>query len=379
MSVINQMLKDLEHRKPLQPLPPGYRAGVQSVAETPRAPGKGLIFVSAALTVLLVSIGLWQARPMDGVLASTQKQPELADAVQAATAPPVMPPRSEPAAPSLATNAGGSITTTAPKRADLPAPPSPDPVVQAATAKHKAYVSSSPHRKRKDLERRRSHRAAQHANQRAPQHHPRHNAQDTRSAHGHARDESAAELYRKGTRLAASSDQKARAEDTLERSLRLDPNNRDARLLLARQYAQEGDDDRAESLLRSRPELAEDTEAASLHAQVLLRQGRTAQSERVLAPVLQSAGDDPELNGVAGALRQKQGRHREAIEHYQKVVSRKPDSSRGWLGLAISLEASERYDDALRAYEHALRKGPATRAVQDYVITRINSLRGTAE
>ncbi len=78
--------------------------------------------------------------------------------------------------------------------------------------------------------------------------------------------------------------------------------------------------------------------------------------QRALA-VLESAGDsaraDPEFLAFLAALYQRTGRHADAAKAYTDAVNLRPDEGRWWLGLAISLEAEQKWPGASQAYTRA--------------------------
>jgi MSHA biogenesis protein MshN len=194
-------------------------------------------------------------------------------------------------------------------------------------------------------------------------------------ATGTMSEESAASLYRRALG-AFEEGRNARAATDLERVLALQPDHRQARLALARAYAGLGDYSRALALLDERPEPYGDPETARLKAQLLLKQGRPEQAEQALGAVPSNATEEPEWLGVQAAVKQRQGKHAEAVELYRKATSRQPEEMKWWLGLAISLEAGERYEEARAAYHHIAVHGVASPEIKAYVLQRLTALRG---
>jgi len=188
-------------------------------------------------------------------------------------------------------------------------------------------------------------------------------------------EESAASLYRRALG-AFEEGRNARAATHLERVLALAPDHREARLALVRAYAGLNDYGRALALLEERPELSTDPDAARLKAQLLLKQGRPEEAEQALGAAHRHAGETPEWLGVQAAVKQRQGKHAEAVELYRKATSGQPGEMKWWLGLAISLEAGERYEEARAAYQHIAVHGVASPEVKAYVLQRLTALRG---
>jgi MSHA biogenesis protein MshN len=167
----------------------------------------------------------------------------------------------------------------------------------------------------------------------------------------------------------------SQARDVLERVLVLDSGVGAARLLLARVAARQGDVSGALQALGPQPTPGESSDWLRLRAQLLLKQGSLGQAETALDQLGGGDSADPELAGLRGALRQRQGRHGEAVESYRRAIALQPGQSRWWLGLAISLEASERFEEALQAYQSVAELGADSPEVRAYVVGRMAVLR----
>ena len=181
----------------------------------------------------------------------------------------------------------------------------------------------------------------------------------------------AEEHYRRAQRLLDTGDESG-AQGEWEAALNAAPGHQAARRSLAKSYAASGQYRRAETLLNA---VDPDPETARLKAQIYLKQGKTEQAETVLEPSADSE-DDPYRLAVQGALRQKQGRYGEAADAYNRALRRQPAQSKWWLGLAISLEGQEHYQDAIAAYRRVLAAGAPSREVARYVESRIEALQG---
>jgi len=95
--------------------------------------------------------------------------------------------------------------------------------------------------------------------------------------------------------------------------------------------------------------------------------------------ILDAAGFDPtfapEVHALASAYLQRTGRHERAIERYEAILRRRPNESRWWMGLGISLEAMNRKTEALNAYRVAMRVGGLPDQTRHWVSARITDLR----
>lgn len=69
---------------------------------------------------------------------------------------------------------------------------------------------------------------------------------------------------------------------------------------------------------------------------------------------LAQADNKPEYQAFYAALLQREGRHKEAVTHYQIAVQQAPRNGIWLMGYGISLQAVERKEDAKVAYQQAL-------------------------
>ncbi|MBS1211817.1 MAG: hypothetical protein H6R26_433 [Proteobacteria bacterium] len=377
MSLINQMLKDLESReqglRAMDDLPRSVRAVEDEGRKSclPLLLGGGLV-AAAAVAVITALLSTHNAgeggegeRPATDRMASGPLAPRPAPLAQptlfvprtpVAEIPQQTPP---PVASSALPETGTGLPADAGNAAQGPARlPSPSPGAAPARSPEKAVPI--PLRRR----------AAAAGNQADAVRYPRPEAAQTSTF-------AAESLYRRGANSFAAGRIGAAQED-LERALRLAPEHARARVLLARTHALAHDPGRALQLLEEGDELRGDGDAQKLRAQLLLKQGRVREAEQALALASGlGGGEDPELQGLLGAIRQHQGRHADAAESYRRAVQAQPAQSRWWLGLAISLEAGEQFQDALTAYAQVLALGGTSRDVEAYVAQRIEALRGS--
>lgn len=111
-----------------------------------------------------------------------------------------------------------------------------------------------------------------------------------------------------------------------------------------------------------------------LHARLLAEQGHPMQALSALQPFVGEAATSPELLALAAALQQQQRDYRQSIRHYRQALKLQPQQAHWWMGLGISLEGLGKPSEAQQAYEHALR-GKLNRASLDYVTQRLQALR----
>lgn len=363
MSLINQMLKDLEAREQgergLAQLP----AAVRVVEEDTRRSGLLWLLALAVLGgLVLAAVWFWlrpvpdssPSAPAVGTLELapvTQAPKPSPTAVTAAPLAPEMPAQvaaeRTPEVPSQAPQADGSTGGKAPATANSASgEPAPSRASSAAPPARAMLPSTSGKRGKQA--------AAAGGN-------------DPASARTSipSRRRSGPNVH--GRDHERSLFEEAQAEEAY-------PDSRAERLRRARRYAALGDEEQALSTLEGVP--SADVEAGKLRAQLLLKLGRTRQAEEELLTAAALDGDDPEVQGLLGALYQRQGRYDEAASRYGQALRSQPGQSRWWLGLAVSLDGAERYQEALEAYARTAVLGGLSRDVQAYVAQRIDALRG---
>lgn len=86
-----------------------------------------------------------------------------------------------------------------------------------------------------------------------------------------------------------------------------------------------------------------------------------------------AAGDADYHAFLAGALA-REGRHREAAEHYGAALRTAPQNGVWWMGLGISLQAEKRNLEAAGAYRKALESGTLSAELQGFVERKLKQL-----
>jgi MSHA biogenesis protein MshN len=86
-----------------------------------------------------------------------------------------------------------------------------------------------------------------------------------------------------------------------------------------------------------------------------------------------AAIDRADYHGFMAALLQREGRHREAIEHYRQALRR--TASAVWqMGLGISLQAENRFQEARDAFNRAKAANTLSPELQAFVDQRLRQL-----
>lgn len=116
--------------------------------------------------------------------------------------------------------------------------------------------------------------------------------------------------------------------------------------------------------IRNRPE---QTGFAMLLARLQVEQGAIEQAAATLEKSLPHADTQADYQAFFAALLQRQGRHKEAITHYQLALQLAPGNGIWLMGYGISLQAVQRTDDARDAFRRALESRTLNPELQAFV------------
>lgn len=131
----------------------------------------------------------------------------------------------------------------------------------------------------------------------------------------------------------------------------------------------------AERVLQEGLELAPaQTGFAMTLARLQLDRGDAARAAATLRQGYQYAQGNADYLAFLAALLQRQGRHEEAIEQFQSALRLKPRSGVWWLGLGISLQAVNRTADAREAYGRARATNTLQPELAAFAEQRLNQL-----
>jgi hypothetical protein len=406
MSVLNQMLRDLEARGvSLEPVAvaPATASSAASVppatalamaAQDAKARDRRRRFFLWGITVSAVALGaaLWawgehqvrQARFVRAPLGATQfKSAVVASAMPAATAataqatttPPTPVAQMATAATAAVTPPQSPATSVPSAIVDAPAAPSVLPTAAPTVAPAVApRVASKP-----------APRAAQTALARSPaSFKPRDTAAvETPKPVTAAAASDAPVVQRSAQSLADPEADAARAADLIARGrateaaallqkiLSARPQHLAARRALAALQAEAGAREQALATLLEGASIDAASfavPAASLQAE----RGDLAGARATLARVPQQTRSPAQL-ALAAALAQRMGQHDAAIESFRAALARQNDAA-WWLGLAASLEAISRRSDALAAYNAALAVPTLSAGLRQYAAQKAAAL-----
>lgn len=342
MSIINQMLRDLDARHASANERAGLPSNLRTLPPEVASRSKGGLLLAVGLLVgaLVAWLILGQQAPqpapapvttvaqLSAPSAESQPaQPASQDPVPAIVEQPAPAPTPTPAPAPVAV--APKPVPVSPPPAAAPAKPAPAPVVAAAEkpAKPEKLIAPPPVLMGE--------------------------AQIDKQPKGGLSREQAEAEYRKGMQAAGSGDL-AGALPPLRRALEIDPRHAKARQALLSVLANSRQWEDVKQVAQSG--LALDP-ARSGWAVILARlqheQGDTEGAVKTLEAYQAHAAGDADYQGMFAFLLQKRQRHAEAAQHYQAALALRPNEGRWWYGLGLVLEGAGRGDEAKAAYSKA--------------------------
>lgn len=399
MSVINEMLRDLDTRRQRDGGVALDSLRLEAEADDRRRRNMGLFFL--VVVALLVSAGgsmIWFEQQRLAKRTASFQPPAVAnprasapDAAQVVAvpspAPTAEPAASEPslddgvaslvAAPADTTTleADSAITaplataTTAPASSlvTAPAPAQPPAATAGAPADATPAVSEpAPHAPQPLVAAAPTAVAPSGATGAAPE-------VMEKSATRLAPRDRAEQAYHAGVALLSAGDQRA-GERELRNALAAEPRHILARERLSALLLRQGRNDDAEQVLAQGMEvLPAHGNFAKLRADLRLKRGDLYGALSVLITHVPPLAQDPDHHAMTAAVLQQMGDHGQAEQSYRALTQVQPREAKHWAGLAISLDQLGRGEEALNAYARARKLG-LTGEVARYVDARIGVL-----
>ena len=190
-----------------------------------------------------------------------------------------------------------------------------------------------------------------------------------------SRAERAAAEYRNAIEL-LNQGQTEQALDAYAGVLRTDPSHGAARQALLTLLLRRGRLTDAQGVLRDGLKATpENSSWAMALARLQVESGDHAGATETLDAVLPYAKNRPEYHAFAATVLQLQGRHKEAIAHYEISVGLAPDSGPWLMGLAVSLEEEKRLLEAREAYQRALATSSLGAEQRNFVERKIGQIK----
>jgi len=344
MSLINQMLRDLEQRNNTSSHSAALNIELAKTENTTTKPWVWLL-----ITVVLVAVAYF------GFLGRGPEQPPkmASNPVPIAPPPPISAPaiHVEPAipvevAPTLAspittpaTPPNAQTATTAPipepdrnppeiKQNQLAVEVRPQAVTQAKAEKKARQAPLSPQQRLQALYR--------------------------------EAETSASQLMRK---------------ETLKEALALEPGNLHTRDLLLETLLKTGPGNELEEFLHDSLMLFPNHLAfVTSQAQLQMQHKNYAAASATLERIDSSQTNEPVYLALLAASYQQQKRFQNAAPIYQRLTQLQPEKAENWLGLGICAENLQQRQTAIRAYQQALAKNTLNGEVVSYINQRLSAL-----
>ncbi len=347
MSLINKMLQDLEARKnaPLgKPSPAPMFRDLHAVSERGLRPWRvPLLGIAAVVVLSLAAWYVWSQRAPESsgrLIVAHSEAPAPAPAV-----PAVAP------APAAGADAGTTMAqapSAAPPAKKIPAMAAPAP---APAAEIKPAPRATP-------------RAKPPAAVATPVQPPPETLSVPASGAGNEAEgtmekraltitpeQRAENLYRAATRQMQQR-QMAEAEQGLRAALEASPRHTAARDLLAALLLERGRmDDARQVLEQGVTAVPGQASFVTLLARIYVEQNAEPKAIALLERQRQGAKPDPDTLAFLASLYQRAARHSEAIAAFKDALSLRPMEGKWWLGLGISQEAEQNWNEARFAYE----------------------------
>lgn len=351
MSLINQVLSDLEKRGADTPLADG---AVRVVAQQTATPPSRvwLVLAGGGIAAALAAGGWWMfAAPVQPLADATPAPaPQVAayavSEVVAASAPEAPPELAAPASRLSFELSGIPLPNSlrskpqepssdvkpkpvAPQAVAKPAPPPPPPVQAAAVDKQVKTLTPA---------------------------------------------QQAENEYRKAN-SALQQGVIAEAMAGYQAALHLDPSHVNARqalvgVLLNNRRSAEAEQVLQEGLLINHRQ----TGFAMLLARLQVERNAVSDALETLQKTLPFADGQADYQAFTAALMQRQARHKEAITHYQHALQLQPNNGVWLMGLGISLQAVQRMEEARDAYKRALATRSLSTGLQSFVNQKLKEL-----
>jgi MSHA biogenesis protein MshN len=112
-----------------------------------------------------------------------------------------------------------------------------------------------------------------------------------------------------------------------------------------------------------------------LHARLLAEQGDISAALATLEQAMGNSEPQADLFALAAALYQQRRDYDNSIRAYQRALQLQPQQGHWWMGIAISLEGAGKPSEAKSAYQEALQRGALSSESRQYVEQRLSALR----
>jgi len=165
------------------------------------------------------------------------------------------------------------------------------------------------------------------------------------------------------------------AKELLLKVLTFDSSHIQARETLATLLIKQRQYDQAISILeQGRIERPEHVSFVLLLARIHTERGQDPRAIELLERINPNVASNSDYYALLAALYQRSAQYKKAALVYEKLLSVYPGKAVWWMGLGLSLQTTERKDDALSAYQRALTSQGLTADLKRFIQTRISIL-----
>lgn len=169
----------------------------------------------------------------------------------------------------------------------------------------------------------------------------------------------------------------AEASDALTQALQEDPANHSARQMLAGLLIENRRSNEAMTILQDGVRIAPEQSGFMMAlARLQIEAGDRNAALQTLEQGAKFAGNDAEYHAFYAALLQRNARHDEAVTHYLAALQADPANTSWLVGVGISLQEQGRDTDAREAFERARMVGGMTPELAGFVDQRLSQLQG---
>jgi MSHA biogenesis protein MshN len=184
--------------------------------------------------------------------------------------------------------------------------------------------------------------------------------------------EQVSRLYRQAQKGRSQAD----TEEALREALDLDPLFLPARtLLLETMLASQAPADAIDYFTETSLQLFPDNlQFIKTRAHLLIQQKKFADAINLLERVDAGSSEDSAYLSLLALSYEQSQRYMQAADVYQRLVLLQPDKAENWLGLGIVQEKLSQNQSAAQAYRQALNKNTLNNEVVDYINQRLSAL-----